>query len=611
MKKKAEGIVLTPEELREAYASRYVLDSSLEKKLGVQIPFDVYLQDPLVAKDDPLFGFETVDNVQWEPGLADGPTSARFVVVDYNGDTDAIVPPAKWDAKTFQYTKDGKPLDRDNSDPLQFHQLNVWVAIQRALAFYQEGFGMGRTIPWGFEGNRLIVVPHAGYCENAFYDRTSKSLQFYYFGPEDKRVYTCLSADIINHECAHAILDGIRPHFLESSSVQTAAFHEFVGDFTAVLILLRNNEFRKKLAATTGGELSEARQLSYLAEQFGRVVNDRPYLRNAAVKTKMSEVVDDDRPHYVSQVLTGAMYEILVALSRHYRKERNETAYQAFWNAIHRMQPTALQPLDLLPPVEVTFKDYALAVLRHEEITNPKDPYGYYQNMLKIFVDREILREEDVKVLNKPRYLMERLDLNIFYDVGTIMRSKSAAYYFLNDNRAALFIPTNQDFLVSDLYTTAKLDREGQRLPKELVLEYIWEEPVELDGPQYGELNGKTTCLLCGGTLVFDERGAIISWFRKPGTQLKAGKKNDKENAEGLARREELLVRVAKMVRSGQVGIEQGGDRGLLGTRIPPVTMKTINGMVRLEMQLGLNLVQGGEKKNTLDAGGRKWQISF
>ena len=73
------------------------------------------------------------------------------------------------------------------------------------------------------KGNRLIVVPHAGYGENAFYDRASKSLQFYYFGSEQDTVFTCLSVDIVNHEFAHAVLDGIRPLYNESSNPQTGA----------------------------------------------------------------------------------------------------------------------------------------------------------------------------------------------------------------------------------------------------------------------------------------------------------------------------------------------------------------------------------------------------
>jgi hypothetical protein len=76
----------------------------------------------------------------------------------------------------------------------------------------------------GVDGNRLILVPHAGSGKNAFYDRHSKSLQFYYYSAPDGPRYTCLSHDIIAHEAGHACLDGIRPHYYTFSSVQTAAF---------------------------------------------------------------------------------------------------------------------------------------------------------------------------------------------------------------------------------------------------------------------------------------------------------------------------------------------------------------------------------------------------
>ena len=116
----------------------------------------------------------------------------------------------------------GKPLVPTSSGSFQFHQVSVWALLQRALAFFEDGSGLGRTVPWAFEGNRLIVVPHAGYGENAFYDRRSKSLQFYYFGSEAETIYTCLSSDIVNHEFGHAVLDGVRPLFNESSDPQTA-----------------------------------------------------------------------------------------------------------------------------------------------------------------------------------------------------------------------------------------------------------------------------------------------------------------------------------------------------------------------------------------------------
>lgn len=85
----------------------------------------------------------------------------------------------------------------------------------------------------------------------------------------------------------------------------------------------------------------------------------------------------EQRPHLLSEVLTGAMFDIVIALSRHYINERKRKVLPAFWDTIQRMQQTAIQPMDLLPPVDVTFKDYAPAVLRMEEIANPSDPDDY------------------------------------------------------------------------------------------------------------------------------------------------------------------------------------------------------------------------------------------
>ncbi|MCS1407560.1 MAG: hypothetical protein M2R45_00718 [Verrucomicrobia subdivision 3 bacterium] len=54
------------------------------------------------------------------------------------------------------------------------------------------------------------------------------------------------------------------------------------------------------------------------------------------------------------------------------------------------MQCMAIQPLDLLPLMAVTFRYYALAVLRTEEIFNPTDPHDYRGMMLKVFQNRKM-----------------------------------------------------------------------------------------------------------------------------------------------------------------------------------------------------------------------------
>ena len=205
---------------------------------------------------------------------------------------------------------------------LHFHQVNVWAVVQRVLEFYEEPQALGRAVPWGFDGNRLIVVPHAGYGENAFYDQHSKSLQFYYFGDAERPIYTCLSHDIIAHETGHAVLDGIRPLYNQACSVQTAAFHEFIGDLTAILLALFNKDIRHSVGKTAGADLHAADAVAQIARQFGEEVEGRPYLRTATNQLTLQQVEHSLSPHTVSEVLTGAMFDILTRIAGKYM-ERN------------------------------------------------------------------------------------------------------------------------------------------------------------------------------------------------------------------------------------------------------------------------------------------------
>ena len=224
------------------------------KRLGLRFPVRIFVQDPLVAakhKKKRILGIDEIF-LDWEPGLTDGPTSARVAVVDYNADTGILAKPVEWKAETKTFDK------ANNPQSFRFHQVNVWAIVQNTLAFFEDPYVMGRPIPWGFDGNRLVVLPHAGVMKNAFYNRSGKCLQFYYFTSDGKPVYTCLSHDIVAHETGHAILDGIRPCYYETSSVQTAAFHEFIADLTAILSALRNGSVRRAVADASEGDIWNA-----------------------------------------------------------------------------------------------------------------------------------------------------------------------------------------------------------------------------------------------------------------------------------------------------------------------------------------------------------------
>lgn len=581
------------QDVERLYAAGRYLGSDVREKTGLSIPFDVYFQDPFVAEKYPEYGIDDDWRVAWEPGIGDGPTSARFAVVDYNADTGALAPPAEWNAQrlTFTYGANNRVLNAARANTLQFHQVVVWAIAQRALEYFEDPNGLGRRIPWGFEGNRLILVPHAGYGQNAYYDRASKSLQFYYFEGEEGQVQTCLSTDIVLHEFGHAVLDGVRPLFNESASVETAALHESIGDLTAILTLMRNNDFRKRLLRDSQGKLSAAQRLAGIGEQFGKEVEGREYLRTALTKDTMSDIPAGAGPHRRSEILTAAMFEIAIRFAKHYREKRRRTPATAFWNATQRMQRTAIQPLDFLPPVDVTFRDYALAVLRAQQLANPADPYDYRSLVLDVFVKRGILTQDEAKELAVEDYLYDRLRLSVFHSVNQIGASKANAYRFLDDNRADLELPRNRDIVVSDLYHADKYARQGRRLPRQLILCYYWREDVLLEGERFGSFDGSWIDMLCGGTLVFDQNSTVLWWAQKPASE---------------ERRAKLLDDVARLVRTGQLGTALGGERGMLGTRMPPFSHRTVDGRLRIELTPHMSLSEDHDEQG----GGRRWEIS-
>jgi len=573
-------------------------------------------------------GIEDVD-LQWEPGLADGPTSARLAVVDYDGDSNTLNQPARWCEKKWAFLDDEKePLtawnftDEDCNQlgakivvNKQFHQVNTWATVQRVIEFYEDPWVLGRPVPWAFEGNRLILVPHAGYGENAYYDRASKSLQLYYYGDPDEPKFTCLSHDILAHETGHAILDGIRPYYHEHSSPQTTAFHEFVADLTAVLTAFRDNSLRRFEARL--GDPQAARLIADLAHEFGKSVKGRPYLRSAHSSRKMSDLRDDDTPHRMSQVLTGALFDILVGMTRHYLhrvypKSKTKTASpkKAFWWAADRIRRIALQPLDYLPPVDVQFIDYARAVMRCYNHTNPGDPQGYRDLISAVFHERGLcclseLDHQEGRCGLDPESLPYKL---LHHDFDRLTSSPTAAYYFLHDNRKTLRIPVEQDLEVADLYETRKWDVGRQRLPREVVLEYVWKEPIELGEERFGPLRGQTVHLLCGGTLLFDGEGNLVSWARKPGTSVA------QDAEEGERRKRQLLDHVARQARRGVLGLVDDAEADELGRLGPPVMARLREGIVHLEVASPFrsdDVEPFGEADEFEQVGRESWATSF
>lgn len=567
---------LLPPSIRAELADRWFSKDTRED-LGLGIEAVIYNQDPSLVQPGTKVGLQTVQ-IGWEPGISDGPTSSRIAVVDYDADTDALAQPAKWSPERWCFVgPNEEALDRSNTGCRQFHQVNAWAVVRRVLDIFQSDLALGRQVPWGFDGSRLIIVPHAGYQGNAYYDRHSKSLQFYYCGTAEDPVYPCLSHDVIAHETGHAVLDGIRPFFNESSSLQTAAFHEFVADLTAILAAMRNNDLRHALEAATEGDLTEENFIAHLAEEFGRQVENRAYLRSGTEKTTMADVRDRKSPYDWSQVMTGAMFDIMTELTGNYMEKRDKTPREALNYMIDRFLRVALQALDFCPPVDIQFEDYVDAVIRRDQLTNPSDPHKYREIMRRVFKNRG---------LSPPENEDEKTYADLYcHNIDDVASSAAHAYRFIDRHRDRLGIPRQQDIQVIAPYSSKKVRRARRKLPREIVLQYIWREDVPLSGAEFGELNGQTTTLLCGGTLVYDDRGNLLYRRSKPGTQAVPGASRDRAvslREAGRSRKEKLLGFLGDCVKNGVVGLSESDETHPQSQRQPMVA-RQVAGTLRFE----------------------------
>lgn len=218
---------------------------------------------------------------------------------------------------------------------LEYQAANSYVTIAETIGFINS-LNPENAIPHWPRTSMLNVMPRAGSDLNAFYD--GRSLQFYYYDNPaiGGTVYTVDSADVVSHECGHAILDSYRPDLWNAPYIETGAFHEAFGDFCALMHALSHDEMIAAMLEETNGDLTKSNVVSKLAEQFGRAIwrldsvgRSPDYLRDAVNSfnyvnpSYLKEVVNDDtlgsEIHNFSRVMLGAIYDAIVAIYNSHR----------------------------------------------------------------------------------------------------------------------------------------------------------------------------------------------------------------------------------------------------------------------------------------------------
>ncbi len=257
-------------------------------------------------------------------------------------------------------------------DTPQFDAVHTYAVVRQTLTMYQRALAGSHDTPLPWQWNSaadlapLHVYPHGlPNVMNAFYSRSDACLKFGDFVPsgQTERVYTCRSFDIVSHETGHAVLDGLKPDWLLANNPpQTGGLHEAFGDLTAIFLSLSQLDQCEAVIAQTKARLHDKTFLADIAEQFGLALGRSNGLRNADNDITLSQAGAE--VHAISQVFTGAVYDILADLFALAR----DPAFMDDAAILHRvgdyLRGLLLRALIAAPDHAATYCDVVNAMLR-------------------------------------------------------------------------------------------------------------------------------------------------------------------------------------------------------------------------------------------------------
>lgn len=365
----------------------------------------VLAQDPGVRHDGRILTARVA--VPWEE-LDPGPIGHRVQLVDYDASAQTLYRPAPVADEDF-----GPPAGDAAilGDPA-FHARNAYALVMLTLGRFE--YALGRRVSWGFAAHQLKVVPHAFEEPNAFYSREAQALLFgYYRGPQGL-VYTGLSHDIVVHETAHALLDGLRSRFLAPSSPDQAAFHEAFADLVALLSVFSLGDVLRHLIVrdAAGDPAGLVRKDRVTAERLSQGVLlglademtlDTDVARVNALRRSVTlepavDILDRpefEEPHRRGEVLVAAVLRAF--LDAWTRRLGSLGTIQGRYLHVDRVAEEgatiadvlltmAIRALDYTPPIHVEFGDYLSALLTADsEVRASDERYGLRRGLLDWF----------------------------------------------------------------------------------------------------------------------------------------------------------------------------------------------------------------------------------
>ncbi|MDX2159734.1 MAG: hypothetical protein SF162_00275 [bacterium] len=483
-----------PSLIAQRALSSFTLQEEEASEAASTVRVLVYPQDPFVGEPE----VRIMAAVDIRPGLV----NSRVRIHDSEGE------PAQPDADGNYYYEPGTR---------EFDQVNAFYYATFTLRMFERY--AHRELPWSFPSPRLDVNPHVGQGANAFYSEQDRMLGFYGMEHNGESFVAAQSADVVSHETAHAVLDGLRDLYNESFGLGPMSFHESFGDMAAVLVALHDDSLITRFLDLTGGNLRTNNFIAALAEWMSKasppleehVQEHTMYLRNAinhfhavpfdAMSYRASQYDTElaREAHNYSRLFTGAFYDVLVGI---YEKLRGEMSPRiALHRTRHIMGQMLVCAVEIGPVGEFDYADMAKSFLTAARYLYPD---AYNDVLIKVFAERQILPEADARQHIAAQDALPEVQLP-----RTLNSALASALLLEETIIPALKLPPDANLTPLAAYRNA----EGTAY-----LTYFSHRRITLTGAEYRQFNGSNVDLFGGLTLMFNRNGWLTGTCYRPVT---------------------------------------------------------------------------------------------
>ncbi|MFT3799629.1 MAG: peptidoglycan-binding protein [Burkholderiaceae bacterium] len=380
-------------------------------------PLQVYALDPSASASD---GAEAVVRPDYEP-LEPIPGGFRGGILEIND------PGPSWEDDPSGSLDDpfvlmNQGLAPSPERPAFRRQMAYAVCHLTYEAFRQS---LGRELGWGFcragrestNARLKICTCVPGLC-NAYYEPERGEIRVGSFeagavvsgrNVPGGKVSLALSHDVLVHEMSHALLDGLRAHFLYPSNPDVLAFHEGFADLIALLQRFTYPDIVSRAVRASRGQIWTSTLLKNIAVQFAETTTGGNALRSA-FSDEQRRYEDTPDAHLRGQILVSTVF---TAFERIYQRRTQSLLQLASAGTgilpegeipellVARLSQQAcklaaqflsmcIRAIDYCPPVDITFGEFLRAVITADRDLVPVDDWNYREAWVEAFAARRI-----------------------------------------------------------------------------------------------------------------------------------------------------------------------------------------------------------------------------